>query len=126
VDYKKDICIDKNPNIKKKKIDLKPLEEIDDSDSKEEENEDKQTIFVNNIPPSITDDELYQFILQQNKKLRIKECRVVKDKNGKSRGFAFIDLKDARNAEKCLKCLNKQILQGYEISCALSKPPSSG
>lgn len=129
MDYKKDICIDKNPNIKKKKIDLKALEEIDESDSNEEENEvkeDKHTIFVNNIPPSISDDELYQFILQQNKKINIKECRVVKDKNGKSRGFAFIDLKDSKNAEKCLKCLNKQVLQGYEISCALSKPPSSG
>jgi RNA recognition motif-containing protein len=125
--YKKEIVREKKPKlVKKKKIELKPQEEIEEIDNEDDENEEKYTIFVNNIPPTISDDELYQFILQQNKKINIKECRVVKDKNGKSRGFAFVDLKDIRNAEKCVKSLNKQVLDGYEISCAMSKPPSSG
>lgn len=126
--YKKDILKEKKPkSVKKKKIELKQQDEIEEIDNEDEdENAEKHTIFVNNIPPKITDDELYQFILQQNKRLSINECRVVKDKNGKSRGFAFIDLKDIKNAEKCVKSLNKQVLNGYEISCAMSKPPSSG
>ncbi len=125
--YKKEIVREKKPKlVKKKKIELKPQEEIEEIVNEDDENEEKYTIFVNNIPPTISDDELYQFILQQNKKINIKECRVVKDKNGKSRGFAFVDLKDIRNAEKCVKSLNKQVLDGYEISCAMSKPPSSG
>ena len=125
--YKKEIVREKKPKlVKKKKIELKPQEEIEEIDNEDDENEEKYTIFVNNIPPTISDDELYLFILQQNKKINIKECRVVKDKNGKSRGFAFVDLKDIRNAEKCVKSLNKQVLDGYEISCAMSKPPSSG
>ncbi len=125
--YKKEILQEKKPKVvKKKKIELKPQEEIEEIDDEDDGNEEKHTIFVNNIPPNLSDDELYQFILQQHKKINIKECRVVKDKNGRSRGFAFIDLKDITNAEKCVKSLNKQVLDGYEISCAMSKPPSSG
>ena len=126
----KSINMESISNRIKKKIELKlPVEEEGvetESDEENNTNVEKQTVFVNNIPPKLTDDELHNFILKQNKKIKILECRVVKDKAGKSRGFAFIDFKDVDHAKKCVQVLNKQVINEYEVSCALSKPPSSG
>lgn len=127
----KKVRIDKTSKKSKKKLDLQEKMIIDDeieAENKEDDDEitDKQTIFINNIPPDILDDELHSFILKQDKKIKLLECRIVKDKAGKSRGFAFIDLNNIENAKKCVEAINKKEINGYEIACAISKPPSAG
>ena len=116
----------------KTKIDLfeKSEKEFEEEEEIEENDviniEQKQTVFINNIPPNITDDDLHNFIMKMDRKIKILECRIVKDKAGKSRGFAFVDFKNIVNAKKCVQAINKKAFNDYEISCAISKPPSSG
>ena len=111
---------------KKNELLEKCQEEIDDEKENDNNTDEKTTVFINNIPLNITDDDLHNFIVNNIKKINILECRIVKDKAGKSRGFAFVDFPNIPNANKCVKAINKKTFNQYEISCAISKPPSTG
>ncbi len=66
----------------------------------------KNKLFIGNIPLIATDDDLESFF---GKVGEVKEARVVRHKNtGKSRGFAFVTMRTAEEAEAALEELHKK------------------
>lgn len=53
------------------------------------------------------------------------DVRVVRDKIGKSRSIAFVDVKSQSDAEACMN-LNGKRLDGNILQIYISKPPSEG
>ena len=52
----------------------------------------------------------------------MKEVRLATKKTGQSRGFAYVEFASESDAHKALS-LNKHVLDGQELSVALSAPP---
>ena len=56
------------------------------------------------------------------KKRDIIDCRLIKDKQGKSKGYAYIDFITPEAAQESL-LLNGEMIKGKKILVALSEPP---
>ena len=52
----------------------------------------------------------------------ITDCKVVTNKDGKSRGFAFIGFKDSKNAEEACKYFNQTYIDTSRITVEMAKP----
>ena len=78
-----------------------------------------KSIFVGNIPWSVTDEELQSKFAEFGKVL---SARVVTDKfSGRSRGFGFVDMEDA-DAEKAIAGMNGFKWGDREISVNEARP----
>lgn len=87
---------------------------------KEESNE-RFTVFVRPVPVSMKEDQLADFFSQV---VPVKHSRIVRDKRGKSRGFAYIDLFSRADLEECVRNFNGREFEGKILYVAESKPPS--
>ncbi len=109
-------------------------EDVHNEDNFEEETKfdynnlhsDNRTVIIKNITTTTTEEDIKQFILNYNSAIGIADIRIVKDKKGISKGFAFVDLINEENALKCANILNNKILNENIITCAISKPPKLG
>jgi RNA recognition motif-containing protein len=82
-------------------------------------------LFVGNIPHSTTEAELRTLFETHGK---VDQVSVVTDRDtGRSRGFAFIEMSDAGEAEKAIAAVNGQQLGGRALNVneAKPKPPRS-
>jgi len=100
---------------------------INDNDSVYmEQTKHDRTLIIKNLEKTINEQELKSFIEENSPDVQIEDVRIVKDKKGFSRGFAFVDFYDKKHAEICLDYLNGKLFEGEILSVAISKPPSSG
>ena len=126
----------KNLLDKKKKIDEEDDEnaEFDNDDQDEEhihyEKKDIKSVFFKNLSLRTTEEDLKTFLennIQKNfKNSHILATRIVLDNKGFSRGIAYVDFPNLETANRCVNACNQQKLDDNEITCVISKPPSSG
>lgn len=82
-----------------------------------------KTIFVGNLPWSVTDGELQEKFSQFG---NVISARVVTDKfSGRSRGFGFVDMEDA-DAEKAISGMTGYKWGDRELTINEAKPKSEG
>lgn len=83
-------------------------------------------IIVKNLPENINEETLENILHEIDPFLKIEDTRVVRDRMGLSRGFAFMDFISAEKANDAVNVLHGRTVEGKILSCALSRPPSSG
>lgn len=78
-----------------------------------------KSLFVGNLPWSVTEDELKTKFEEQAKVLA---ARIVTDKfSGRSKGFGFVEVEDA-DAEKVISAMNGQKIGDREIVVNEARP----
>ena len=113
------------------------LMEIDDASSVKSSEENKgvdfynnsnKTVIIKNLSLHVNEEDLETFIKSHNSNERfiVEEIRIVRDKTGNSKGFAFVDFSSTKEAAEFAKVLNNQIFDDNILSCAVSKPPALG
>jgi len=80
----------------------------------EQKEESKTTLFVANLPFSLGNDEFANVVTEQG--LKLKTAHVVKKRNGRSKGYGFIDFDTQEEQQKALVALNKKQVEGRELS----------
>lgn len=83
--------------------------------------DDNKKLFVANISFSMTDDQLSELFSQFG---TVESAKVVLDKfnNNRSRGFAFVEMSTAEEAQEAIKNLHDTDVEGRKIIVNLSKP----
>src|SRR5450631_3635359 len=77
-------------------------------------------LFVGNIPHSTTEAELRTLFESHGK---IDQVSIVTDRDtGRSRGFAFVEMSDAAEAEKAIAALNGKELGGRALNINEARP----
>ena len=80
-----------------------------------------QRLFVGNLPHSITDSALSDFISQAG--FRVTSAVVIRDKTtGQSRGFGFVELADGEDFQRAIEGLNGQSLEGRRLTVNEARP----
>lgn len=134
----KDDTINTKPK-ERKRIKLSKSKIADKNKSQQEEDEEEiiikenknnhssdKTLIIKNIPIIETEQDIEQFIKLNYPSAKISDIRIIKNKQGISKGFAFIDCITADNAEEICNNINNKDFDGNIITCAVSKPPSLG
>jgi RNA recognition motif-containing protein len=80
----------------------------------EEKEESKTTLFVANLPFSLDDDGFAKVVTDLN--LKLKAAHVVKKRNGRSKGYGFIEFDTQEDQQKALGALNKKVIDSRELS----------
>ena len=81
-----------------------------------------RTLYVGNLPWSITEEELLQAFQPH---ARVISARVITDREtGRSRGFGFVEVQD-EDAEKAVEAMNGQTLGGRDIVVNEARPRQS-
>ncbi|KAK9698561.1 hypothetical protein RND81_08G113300 [Saponaria officinalis] len=71
-------------------------------------------LYVTGLSTRVTSSDLEKFFSKEGK---VRECSLVTDPRTKeSRGFAFISMETVEGAERCLKYLNRSVLEGRLIT----------
>ena len=70
------------------------------------------TLFVANLPFSVEDDKLKELF----KETKVKSAHVVKRRNGRSKGFGFVEFENEADQKAALDKINKQVVDGRELS----------
>jgi len=79
-------------------------------------------IFVGNLSPGITEDDLQQAFEAFGK---IASVTVIKDKfSGESRGFGFVEMPDKAEAQSAIDGLNGKDLKGQTLNVNEARPRS--
>jgi len=82
--------------------------------SEENREESKTTLFVANLPFSLDDDAFSKVITDLS--LKLKSAHVVKKRNGRSKGYGFVEFDSQEDQQKALTALNKKIVDERELS----------
>jgi RNA recognition motif-containing protein len=80
----------------------------------EEREESKTTLFVANLPFSLDDVAFAKIVTDLN--LKLKSAHVVKKRNGRSKGYGFIEFDSQDDQQKALAALNKKVVDSRELS----------
>lgn len=100
--------------------------DVVDVATKEESTEEKKVI-IKNIPSNFEVNDIENLIKQRCPLVNVKDIRLIKNENGISRQFAFVDLYSKDNAIQLVNGLNNIIVNDNQvITCALSKSPKDG
>ena len=77
-------------------------------------------IYVGNLPYSITDDELREAFAAFGD---VTSAKVIMDREtGRSKGFGFVEMDDAKEAEEAIRVLNGQDLNGRPARVSEARP----
>lgn len=80
-----------------------------------------QRLFVGNLPRSVTDSGLSDFVTGAG--FQIASAVVIRDKiTGESRGFGFVELASAADLERAIAGLNGQSLEGRNLTVNEARP----
>lgn len=78
-------------------------------------------LFVGNLPHSITDGALSDFVT--NAGFHVTSAVVIRDKmTGQSRGFGFIELAEGEDFQRAIEGLNGQSLEGRRLTVNEARP----
>ena len=81
-------------------------------------------IYVGNLPYETTDESLQVSFTEYGE---VSTARVITDRfSGRSRGFGFVEMPDASQAEAAIKGLNGKDLNGRALTVNEAKPRESG
>jgi RNA recognition motif-containing protein len=77
-------------------------------------------LYVGNLPYNVTEDQLKQHFAQHGSVLSV---RIITDKfSGRSKGFGFVELSSAEEAEKAIQALNGTDFEGRNIVVSEARP----
>ncbi len=77
-------------------------------------------LFVGNLPFSASEDELRTLFAQAGE---VTSVALIKDRDtGRSKGFAFIEMKTQAEAEKAISMFNGYRLGGRELTVNIARP----
>ena len=83
-----------------------------------------QRLFVGNIPHSVTDAGLNDFVTAAG--FQVASAVVIRDKmSGQSRGFGFVELADGEDFQRAISGLNGQTLEGRKLTVNEARPMRS-
>lgn len=81
-----------------------------------------KNLYIGNLPHSTTESELRSFFEPHG---AVEKVSVVTDRDtGRSRGFAFVEMTDASEADKAIAALNGTELGGRTLTINEAKPKS--
>jgi len=84
-----------------------------------------QRLFVGNLPRSVTDSMLSEFVV--NAGFQAVSATVIRDKmTGESRGFGFVELADEEDVQRAIQGLNGQSLEGRPLTVNEARPQRAG
>jgi RNA recognition motif-containing protein len=84
-----------------------------------------QKLFVGNLPHSITDSALTDFVV--NAGFQVGSAVVIRDRmTGESRGFGFVELAEGEDMMRAIQGLNGQTLDGRRLTVNEARPPRTG
>jgi RNA recognition motif-containing protein len=80
-----------------------------------------QKLFVGNLPHSITDSALTDFVTMAG--FQVASAVVIRDKvTGQSRGFGFVELAEGEDFQRAIEGLNGQALEGRRLTVNEARP----
>jgi len=84
-----------------------------------------QRLFVGNLPRSVTDSVLSDFVT--NAGFQVVSAAVIRDKTtGESRGFGFVELAEDEDMQRAIQGLNGQALEGRPLTVNEARPQRAG
>ena len=84
-----------------------------------------QRLFVGNLPRTVTDGMLSEFVV--NAGFQVVSATVIRDKmTGESRGFGFVELTDEEDMQRAIQGLNGQSLEGRRLTVNEARPQRTG
>jgi len=84
-----------------------------------------QRLFVGNLPRSVTDNVLSEFVT--NAGFQAVSATVIRDKmTGESRGFGFVELAEEEDMQRAIQGLNGQTLEGRPLTVNEARPQRAG
>jgi len=84
-----------------------------------------QRLFVGNLPRSVTDSVLSEFVT--NAGFQVVSAVVIRDKmTGESRGFGFVELTEEEDMQRAIQGLNGQTLEGRPLTVNEARPQRAG
>jgi len=84
-----------------------------------------QRLFVGNLPRSVTDNVLSEFVA--NAGFQVVSAAVIRDKmTGESRGFGFVELAEEEDMQRAIQGLNGQSLEGRPLTVNEARPQRAG
>jgi len=84
-----------------------------------------QRLFVGNLPRSVTDNVLSEFVT--NAGFQVVSAVVIRDKmTGESRGFGFVELTEEEDMQRAIQGLNGQTLEGRPLTVNEARPQRAG
>ncbi len=82
-------------------------------------------LFVGNLPHSVTDTQLNEFVI--NAGFQVASAVVIRDKlSGTPRGFGFVELGEGEDLQRAIAGLNGQALEGRTLTVNEAKPQRTG
>lgn len=82
--------------------------------------EEKNKLYVGNLPYSVTDESLAELFAPYGE---VSEAKVIPDKfSGRSKGFGFVTMADEKAAEKAIAEMNGKEVDGRAIVVNVSRP----
>jgi len=82
--------------------------------------EQKNRLYVGNLPYSINDDGLKELFAASGE---VTEAKVITDKfSGRSKGFGFVTMKDDAAAEKAITDMDGKEADGRQIKVNIARP----
>lgn len=77
-------------------------------------------LYVGNLLYEITEDDLKNHFGQYGSVL---SATVIRFQDGRSKGFAFVEMENEEEAKKAIEALNEQDYKGRKIVVAEARPP---
>ena len=82
-------------------------------------------LFVGNLPRSVVDSALAEFVTGAG--FQVSAATVILDKaTGQSRGFGFVDLAEGEDVQRAIASLNGQTLDGRNLTVSEAHPQTRG
>ncbi len=81
-------------------------------------------LYVGNLPYSATEEELKSLFEQAG---TVTSVAVIKDReSGRSKGFAFVEMSTAEEAQKAISMLTGHMLGGRDLRVSIARPREEG
>jgi len=81
-------------------------------------------LYVGNLPYTATEDELSSLFSQAG---TVTSVAIIKDREtGRSKGFAFIEMSNADEAQKAINVLNGRDMGGRDLRVSIARPREGG